>query len=199
MYGHRKTVSRVPHQRHSTSRDNTGLFHLRYRLRAGPVNAGSSEYVACRRRWRAFRALHVRQEFEHLAIVISLVNQERPCAHGASETVDNAGLSRAVIGNSGDLHHDVFRESAGRGRLSEKALQAIGQRRQILTHFHNRRENSGETLMQFRNCIGVFGNIMFYIELDGRRSPGAIEMCANDRCLTPPFRALSHRVTQVGS
>ena len=159
MYGHRKTVSSVPHQRHSTSRDNTGLFHLRYRLRAGPVNAGSSEYVACRRRWRVLRALHVRQEFEHLAIVISLVNQERPCAHGASETVDTAGLSRAVIGNSGDLHHDVFRVSAGRGPLSEKALQAIGQRRQILTHFHNRRENSGETFMHFRNYIGVFVNI----------------------------------------
>lgn len=77
----------------------------------------------------AFRAIHTSQEFEDLATVISLMNQECPRAQGAYETVDDGGLSRVVIGNSGNLHSDFFREPAGCGRLSKKALQAIRQRR----------------------------------------------------------------------
>jgi len=110
------------------------------------------------------RALYIGQESEDFAITVSLADKERPGSNGASETVNNDSLGRGVSGDDGDLHGEFLRVPAGRGRLSEKTLQAIGQRRQILTHFHKLDEIPVELRCHFTTTVIFLASMIMPVQ-----------------------------------
>jgi hypothetical protein len=77
------------------------------------------------------RALYIGQESEDFAITVSLADKERPCSHGAGETIKNRGLSRSVSGYYGSTHSEFFRGAGGARPTIGKALHAFWQLKQF--------------------------------------------------------------------